>query len=551
MTRALLASALLGLAACSGPDKDSDGTPQPTTPTPTPTVVPTPTPGPTTPQPQPTGWQLQATVVTTPSVQLQAAAVDIDVPEGTALHLSWTDGAGHTVEHEPSATGPQQVPILELKPDRTYTLTVTATGPDNLVRDAELSFDSEPVPGHFPDVELVVPSSESFFTLLGSRGNGNAVPLPNEVVLVVDAAGDLVYWQAYDGRMNDARRVPGGVEVMAGDNYPEIVEVDWLGNVQRGYQSLITDLPANPLLTVVDAPGRFHHDYVAVGDGSWWVLSKTVTPVAAYPTDYQLSGTAPTDNAEGVVHRFAADGSTVDTLYLGDVLPMERIAFDSLEPTSVENRADWSHENAVSIHPDGDLLISMRHQDAILKVDPDTQQIDWILGNHDNWPASHQPYLLTPVGDLQWPFHQHAVSVRADGTILMFDNGNFRESPGPGVQADHEGTFYSRVVAYEVDPIARTVEQVVDLRPEPSVFAMAVGDADELPNGHLVGHFGMIVRQDSFLNETMGLGDAAIRVVEWNAAGDEVWHIHLSTARSTVSQGWTSYRSERFDSFYQ
>lgn len=542
---------VLLLTACSGDGpKDTSATsptdtPQPTTPTPTPT----PGPLPTTSTP-PTGWALQAVLDVVPTEALQAASVAIDVPEGTALHLSWTDGDGHTQEHSPAATGPQTVPVLGMRPDRAYTLTVTATGPDQEVKSTDLTFTSVPVPASFPVPELVTPSREAFLTLLGTRGNG-AVPLPNEVVLVLDHEAEPVYWMTHDGRMNDARRTPTGFEVFAGDNYPEIVEFDWLGTAWRGFQSADTDLPANPVLTVVDAPGRFHHDYTPDGDGGWWVLSKRVTTVADFPTDYHLSGTAETDIAEGVVHHFADDGSTLGTIFLGDVLPMTRIAFDSLEPTSVENRADWTHENAVTVHPDGDLLVSMRHQDAILKVDPDTQAIDWILGNHENWPASHQAYLLEPVGELLWPYHQHAVSVRADGSILMFDNGNFRESPGPDVDPDHEGTMYSRVVAYEVDPVARTVRQVLDRRPDPSVFSMAVGDADELPNGNIVGHFGMIVREDSFLNAEYGLGDAAIRLIEWDAAGTEQWHVHLATDQAVVRQGWTSYRSERFDSFYQ
>ncbi len=547
MTRATM---FVLLAACSG-TADKDDTQTAGTDAPAPTPGPT-TPGPTTPtpQPQPTGWAIEASLAVQPSQALQAAAVAIDVPDGTALHLAWSDGAGHDQEHTPTAQGSQTVPILGMRPDRTYTLTVTATGPDQLVQSVELPFDSAPLPASFPQPELVVAGSTRHYTLIGTRGNG-AVPPPNEVVLVVDQDAEVVYWMTYGGRMNDARLHPDGFEVFAGDNYPEIVTFDWMGNALGGFQSQVTNLPPNPVLTVVDAPGRFHHDYTPVGDGSYWVLSKTITPVVGYPSDYQLSGTVDVDIAEGVVHRFGADGSSLGTIYLGDVLPMTRIAFDSLEPTSVEDRPDWTHENAVSIHPDGDLLISMRHQDAILKIDPDTQVIDWILGNHDNWPASHQPYLLEPVGELEWPYHQHAVSVRDDGSIMMFDNGNFRESPGPGVEPDHEGTMYSRVVAYEVDPTARTVQQVLDRRPDPSVFSMAVGDADELANGHIVGHFGMIVREDSFLNETFGKGDAGIRVIEWDPAGEEVWHVRLSTDRSVVSQGWTSYRSERFDSFYQ
>jgi len=535
---ALALSLSFAASACSG---DDDGKTSPPTPTPKPTP---------TPMPQPTSGALSVTLTQAPSDMLQAAAVEVTTTADATLHLEWTDGDGHTASHAPAEPGSQVVPVLGMKADRTYTLTVTATTADGAVSDEELTFQTAAVPSWFPVGEVVVERDEPTLTLMSLLTGNNGVPDPANAVAVFDENGEYVYWQGVLGRMHDARPADRGLELFVGDDYPEIRDVDMLGNLLVGYRTADSPYPASgPEVLDVASPGRFHHDHLSVGDGTRWVLSKQVISVPEYPLDYTLAASAPADIADGVLHHFAADGSTLKTISLADVLPTSRVAFDSIEPTGVEGAPDWTHENAVNLHPDGDLLVSMRHQDAILKLDPDTEEIAWILGNHENWPAEYERYLLEPIGDVEWPYHQHAVSVRADGSIMMFDNGNFRASPGPGVQPPDESEFYSRVVAYEVDPDQMTVEEVLDRRLQPRAFAIGVGDADELPNGNVVGHFGYIVREGGVPNEDLGRGRATVRVVEWDAAGDELWHLFVATDQ-LVPQGWSSFRSERIDSLY-
>ena len=84
----------------------------------------------------------------------------------------------------------------------------------------------------------------------------------------------------------------------------------------------------------------------------------------------------------------------------------------------------------------------------------------WILGNHSNWAAEFQPYLLTPVGPLEWPYHQHAPTITAEGTILLFDNGNDRASPFDGVPRMELSESYSRAVEYAIDEDSMEVTQV-------------------------------------------------------------------------------------------
>src|SRR5664280_2452214 len=92
---------------------------------------------------------------------------------------------------------------------------------------------------------------------------------------------------------------------------------------------------------------------------------------------------------------------------------------------------DSEHSNAVIEDPsDNSLIVSMCMQNAVVKFSRATGQLRWILGPPANWGAAWQPYLLKPVGTpFVWQYGQHAPVLTPQGTLLMFDNGNFRASP--------------------------------------------------------------------------------------------------------------------------
>jgi hypothetical protein len=136
----------------------------------------------------------------------------------------------------------------------------------------------------------------------------------------------------------------------------------------------------------------------------------------------------------------------------------------------------------------GVLIVSLRHQDALVRIDPATGELIWILGNHDNWDAEFEPYLLDPVGPLTWPYHQHAPMIGPAGNILVFDNGNSRASPHTAQVAMTDSQSWSRLVEYSVDVAAMRVTQTWEYATNDlsgDLFSGSKGDADYLDNGKL------------------------------------------------------------------
>jgi len=122
------------------------------------------------------------------------------------------------------------------------------------------------------------------------------------------------------------------------------------------------------------------------------------------------------------------------------------------------------HINAVDYDSANDLLIlSARHQDAIIAIRKAEKEIAWILGDPSGWEnQSSRDLLLTPVGEgFEWQYGAHECTFLSDGSILLFDNGFGGRVKMPEVEnalADSEN--YSRAVIYRVDEENMTVEQV-------------------------------------------------------------------------------------------
>jgi hypothetical protein len=165
---------------------------------------------------------------------------------------------------------------------------------------------------------------------------------------------------------------------------------------------------------------------------------------------------------------------------------------------------DPFHWNAVELTGDG-VILSMRHDDAIYKVDRDTGAIEWKLG------GSPTPESLTVVGDPVFGAGggggfggQHDARLSGD-TLTLYDNGSMRARPPRGV-------------TYRLDLAARTATLVntVDLAAEPS--SRCCGTFRRLFGGNHVTAWGGNADGAPDFTETTG-GDALVFELNFTGAG--------------------------------
>jgi arylsulfotransferase ASST len=144
-------------------------------------------------------------------------------------------------------------------------------------------------------------------------------------------------------------------------------------------------------------------------------------------------------------------------------------AWEHLDPAkdvitaAQDNRAEWTHGNAVMELPDGDVLVSFRHISTIIKIRRQTGEVVWKLG-------------APPLSG------QHAPTPLANGNILIFDNGPHR--------LDQSFPF-SRVI--EVNSLTNEIVWKYQESIPSNFFSPRISNAQRLPNGNTLineGWFG-------------------------------------------------------------
>ena len=227
---------------------------------------------------------------------------------------------------------------------------------------------------------------------------------------------------------------------------------------------------------------------------------------------------------------------------MSTVLPTTRCAWDAHKV--IDGGFDWLHLNSLAPTSDDRYVLSSRTQSAVVAVDL-SGELSWILGDPVGWPEEVADQLLTPVGDLTWPEDQHAPTYDpTTGDLWLFDNGGRRHTPyAPAPGSDGQ---YSRLVHYRIDEEAGTVEQVWDWQPEPPVFAAIMGDADPLPDGHVLSVFTWLKEHEGVPHLDRGWGERSSRVIEVDVAtGETVLDLLLTSDEAELPLGWWTYRVQR------
>jgi arylsulfate sulfotransferase len=259
---------------------------------------------------------------------------------------------------------------------------------------------------------------------------------------------------------------PGTIEVLR--------EIDLAGNTVReiSVPELNKRLAAAGLKLQVDL---MHHDAIPLPNGHWIVITNEVREISNLP------------------------GTTGPVGVLGDGL----VDLDeSLQPVWVWstfdhldiNRhpflfPDWTHANAVVYLPqDGNLLLSMRHQNWIIKIDyhdgKGAGDVLWRLGEGGDFTLSGG------IDPTDWFYAQHGPSIFSTESSSVFslsvmDNGNDRQLPA-GQSCATLGTTpcpYSTVGIYRLDETAMTA--ALTFHDVPDQFSFFGGNTRLLANGNL------------------------------------------------------------------
>lgn len=406
-------------------------------------------------------------------------------------HIQWLDGNQPWVDQ-----------------DRTFTTGTLASA--KMVAPGVKITNPNPNLTHAPGVELI---------------DGLILGPPNASLLqsfVTDLQGNVIWY--YPASAEGIKLLPNGNFIanlgsdlrefdLAGDTVQDINENQVNQSLQaQGYTFQITG---------------FHHDLLLLPNGHWIGLGnilKAYTDLPGLPGVTNVLSDALVD--------VDPNGNVVWAWSAFDHLDVDRAPFGygSFSGAGGATGADWTHSNALQYTSDGNLLLSMRNQSWILKIDyangTGAGDILWHLGYQGD-------FAITGGDSIDWFYGQHdPVIVNSNGsqmTLTIWDNGNNRVQPdgsvcGPVVPC------YSRATIFQIDESTKVANLAwQDL---PNLYSFWGGAAELLPNGNM--EFDLC---DPFVNSS-----SQVEEVTQTDNPQTVWQLNLT--------GENAYRAFRLPSLY-
>jgi arylsulfate sulfotransferase len=343
---------------------------------------------------------------------------------------------------------------------------------------------------------------------------------------VVDLSGNVLW--TYTGlptghNVQGVHLLPNGHFLIG--NFPTSVrEIDLVGNT-------IQEETGTQIVNALTAAGKpitfrnFHHDVIQLPNGRWIALVQLSESCSQIP------------NCSGLPDIIG--DMLVELIPQGDgtfKLGWTWSTFDHLDINrALQGYPDWTHSNAILYTDDGNLLLSIRHQSWIIKIQYANGAGDgailWRLGYQGDFT------LMGGIDPTDWFYAQHSpafATTNSSGKFRMaiMDNGNVRTFAA-GVTCGATGQppcNYSTAPLMEIDETAMTATIISDYKP--GEYSFWGGAAQQLGNGNIEADFNA---------GAGGIFSDIFEVTPGNAP-QPVWHLQTSNANA--------YRGFRMPSLY-
>jgi len=452
---------------------------------------------------------------------------DTDVKTKAEVLIEDSNGKSWSAKKDDSYRTTHEIPVFYMYAETKYTFTVKVTDENGGRGSNSIEYTSSALPEDLPPIEVVVSNKEKMqagLTLFNSWRWNPAVDISWGVLIAVDESGKIVWYYKASRLMFDVKMLSDGNIIYSYQNLG-LAEISIMG--EEG-DDLLSDING---LTNFEV-GTLHHDFIELPNGNLLAISAELRKIEY---DDGEGGTVEYNVIGDIIHEMTRDGSVVKSWNLFDYLDPQRIRYGFEENfwdiVYRKSTKDWTHANGLIYDAsDNSMIISVRHQDWLIKIDMDTDELVWKMGEEGDF---------TLQGDGEWMFHMHSPKFTQNGNILLYDNGNARSSYAPG------DTPYSRVAQFSYDETAKTVTQEWEYRGEDPYFVPFVGNVDELANGNILITDGAII-ENPLVDEYELDNQKHTRIVEITPGDnpEKVFEIIIKD-KSADKTGYLVYRANR------
>lgn len=386
------------------------------------------------------------------------------------------------------------------------------------------------------------------------RPGGNADrKAPVGWLMGIDQQGEIAFCETHEDPPQDVCALPNGNILFSQTGAGLLTEMTRSGDMVRRWcaagkwrDKIIPDgvCPIDVEL--------LHHTVNVFPNGNMLLLTMEVRDIPDWPGS-DTDPHAPTETARvvgDIVLEVTPEGDVVNKWPLLDLLDPYRLCYGSRSPYWVKqgfpDTYDWCHCNCATYDErDDSLIVSLRTQDCMVKFDRSSGALKWILGTPNNWRAPWSDKLLAPLGHIDWQYHQHDCSVTPQGTIMCFDNGNYRATPFDPKRPAADN--YSRAVEFAIDETAGTVEQVWahEGNVGDRLYGCYQGGACRLPQtGNSFVTYGGVVTDNGAPSDSSGGGFCRSRLVEIAPDGEVVFDMWIDSSSEANPVPLSVFRAE-------
>jgi hypothetical protein len=270
----------------------------------------------------------------------------------------------------------------------------------------------------------------------------------------------------------------------------------------------------------------FNHDVTVLPNGHWIVLASEIQ---------KETGLTGYSGSENVLGNAIVDLDTnLKPVWIWN-------EFDHLDLNRHPMQfPDWTHTNAVLYSPtDGNLVVSIRHQNWIIKINYDNGQgngdILWKLGYQGDFT------LQNGTSPIDWFYAQHGPSFIGSTTagnfnITMMDNGDDRVDASGNVCGSSSFPCYTTIPILNVNTTTKTATLQFLYKVPTADYSFWGGNAEVLANGDL--EFDLCAEPAN----SNGNYTSTIEEMTPTATPQTIWTLHET--------GSNLYRAKRIPSLY-
>lgn len=375
--------------------------------------------------------------------------INFSTPDSSSCYaIFWKDDKKQIITKSTAKGKAHSIILINLEEQSKYSFVIVQENINNEMSVSEtLNFNTESIP--------VLYNPYTFFSHTQIHYDGfneyiltHQRDLQNNLLVILNKKGKIVWYEKFTKSPKVFNWTDSGTIVcMLSDYTSLLIESDEILEI-----NLYGDTLAHILKGTDTFDKGIHHDIMLNHAGNIVAITYDYRIVDFTPLGYNLTDTIICD---GIVE-LDREGNKIWEWSVFDVAnPIE-------DPVSYKRRNDWLHANSICEAPDNNLVVSFRHNNQVWKIDRNSGEILWKLGENGDFELTSQELFNG----------QHHVHFSRNGNLMVHDNNNENSR--------------SRILYFEINETLKTARLTKEIPLSPHLYSYIMGSAYETSDHNLL-----------------------------------------------------------------